>query len=186
LIRGVFEEIIARVWGQEGPAIQERLIDFEFLEKSTGVAWFVQDAMLGWVGSLSKSLAQSIKIDGAVAVGELDLDRLLVSARSVPKLRTLSPYPAILRDLNFVVDEPLNWSTVRSTISEVAGELCKEVAFREIYRDPKRDGDGKKRILLTLTIQSDTETLRGEQADAVVERVVAACESLLGAKLLAS
>ncbi|MFM7929846.1 MAG: phenylalanine--tRNA ligase beta subunit-related protein, partial [Pirellula sp.] len=105
LIRGVFEEILARVWGQEGPPVQERLIDFDFIEKGTGVAWFVQDTVLGWVGSLSKSLAQSVKIDGAVAIGELDLDRLLVSARAIPKLRPLSPYPAILRDLNFVVDE---------------------------------------------------------------------------------
>lgn len=185
LIRGVFEEIISRVWGQEGPTVQERLIDFEFLEKGTGVAWFLQDAMLGWVGSLSKSLAQSIKIDGVVAIGELDLDRLLVSARTIPKLRPLSPYPAILRDLNFVVDETLNWSKISSTISSAAGELCKEVAFREIYRDPKRDGDGKKRILLTLTIQSDTETLRSQQADKIVESVVVACESLHGAKLLA-
>jgi phenylalanyl-tRNA synthetase beta chain len=91
-----------------------------------------------------------------------------------------------LRDLNFVVDETINWSTISSTISSAAGQLCKEVAFREIYRDIKRDGEGKKRILLTLMIQSDDETLRGEQADRVVASVVTACESQHGAKLLSS
>jgi phenylalanyl-tRNA synthetase beta subunit len=40
-------------------------------------------------------------------------------------------------------------------------------------------------VLLTLTIQSDSETLKGEQADAVVSRVVSACEAQRGAKLLA-
>ena len=185
LVRGVFEEMIDRVWGHEGPVLEERMVDFDFLDKGSSIAWFLRGTMIAWVGSLSRSLAQSNKIDGPVALGELDLDLLLASARSVPKLRTLSPYPAILRDLNFIVDEGVLWGQMRATIEQSAGELCKEVLFREIYRDTKRDGEGKKRVLLTLTIQSDSETLKGEQADAVVSSVVCACEAQRGAKLLA-
>lgn len=185
LVRGVFEEIIQRVWGQDGPVLEERLIDFDFLDKGTCVAWFLGGKMLAWVGSLSRSLVQANKIDGQVAIGELDLDLLQGSVRLVPKLKALSPYPAILRDLNFVVDESTHWGSLRSTIAKSAGELCREILFQEIYRDTKRDGDGKKRILLTLTIQSDTETLKGEQADAVVADVITACQSHHGAKLLA-
>ena len=185
LVRGVFEEMIDRIWGQEGPELEERMVDFDFLDKGSSIAWFLQGSMIAWVGSLSRSLAQANKIDGPVALGELDLDLLLASARSVPKLRTLSPYPAILRDLNFIVDEGVLWGQILSTIEQSAGELFKEVVFREIYRDTKRDGQGKKRVLLTLTIQSDSETLKGEQADAVVSRVVSACEAQRGAKLLA-
>ena len=185
LVRGVFEEVIDRVWGHEGPVLEERMVDFDFLDKGSSIAWFLRGTMIAWVGSLSRTLAQSSKIDGPVSLGELDLDLLLASARSVPKLRTLSPYPAILRDLNFIVDEGVLWGQMRATIEQSAGELCKEVLFREIYRDTKRDGDGKKRVLLTLTIQSDSETLKGEQADAVVSSVVSACEAQRGAKLLA-
>jgi phenylalanyl-tRNA synthetase beta chain len=185
LVRGVFEEMIDRVWGHEGPVLEERMVDFDFLDKGSSIAWFLRGTMIAWVGSLSRSLAQSNKIDGPVALGELDLDLLLASARSVPKLRTLSPYPAILRDLNFIVDEGVLWGQMRATIEQAAGELCKEVLFREIYRVTKRDGEGKKRVLLTLTIQSDSETLKGEQADAVVSSVVSACEAQRGAKLLA-
>ena len=185
LVRGVFEEMIDRVWGHEGPVLEERMVDFDFLDKGSSIAWFLRGTMIAWVGSLSRSLAQSNKIDGPVALGELDLDLLLASARSVPKLRTLSPYPAILRDLNFIVDEGVLWGQMRATIEQSAGDLCKEVVFREIYRDTKRDGEGKKRVLLTLTIQSDSETLKGEQADAVVSSVVCACEAQQGAKLLA-
>ncbi|MCY2996791.1 MAG: phenylalanine--tRNA ligase subunit beta, partial [Planctomycetota bacterium] len=98
LVRGVFEEMIDRIWGHEGPELEERMVDFDFLDKGSSIAWFLQGSMIAWVGSLSRSLAQANKIDGPVALGELDLDLLLASARAVPKLRTLSPYPAILRD----------------------------------------------------------------------------------------
>jgi phenylalanyl-tRNA synthetase beta chain len=141
--------------------------------------------MLAWVGSLSKSVAQSIKLDGPVAIGELDLDQLLTRSVLVPKLKALSPYPAILRDLNFIVDESIRWQGFRTTIQRAAGNLCKEVVFREIYRDTKKDGTGKKRILLTLTIQSDTETLRSESADALVAQVISACQNEHAAHLLA-
>lgn len=186
VVRGVFEEMIDRVWGHGCPVLEERLVDFDFLDKGSVIAWFLQGSMVAWVGSLSRALVQANKIDGPVAVGELDLDLLLASARSVPKLRALSPYPAILRDLNFVVDESVRWGQIRATIEQSAGELCKEVVFREIYRDTKRDGEGKKRVLLTLAIQSGSETLKGEQADAVVSSVVLACAAQQGAKLLAS
>ncbi len=118
LVRGVFEEMIDRVWGQEGPVLEERMVDFDFLDKGSSVAWFLQGSMIAWVGSLSRLLAQANKIDGPVALGELDLDLLLASARSVPKLRTLSPYPAILRDLNFIVEEGVLWGQILSTIQQ--------------------------------------------------------------------
>jgi phenylalanyl-tRNA synthetase beta chain len=87
--------------------------------------------------------------------------------------------------LNFIVDEAVQWQGLRNTIERAAGKLCKEVVFREVYRDTKKDGVGKKRILLTLTIQSDEETLRGEQADALVASVIAACQGGHAAQLLA-
>lgn len=184
LIRGVFEECLGRIWGSGVEAIEERVVEFDFMEGGTGIAWYVDGAMLAWVGSLSKALAQSSKLDGAVAIGELDLDMLLSRAVLVPRLRVLSPYPAILRDLNFIVDEGVQWQGLRGTIQGAAGKLCKEVVFREIYRDTKKDGAGKKRILLTLTIQSDEETLRSEQADALVASVITACQGEHAAQLL--
>ena len=142
--------------------------------------------MLAWVGSLSRSLASGAKIDGPVAIGELNLDGLLGCSRDVPRLKELSPYPAISRDLNLIVDETVHWGVLKETILQAAGPLCKDVSFQEIYRDTKRDGAGKKRMLLTITLQSDTETLKGEQADEVITNVLRACESKCGAKLLAS
>ena len=184
-VRGVFEEILERLWGIHCSDLQERIIDLDFVERGTAIAWFVDNSMVAWVGSLSKSLAQSNKLDGPVAIGELDLDQLLTRAVLVPRLKALSPYPAILRDLNFIVDESIQWQGFRDTIQRAAGDLCKEVVFREIYRDTKKDGVGKKRILLTLTIQSDTETLRSESADALVAQVIAACQKEHAAQLLA-
>jgi phenylalanyl-tRNA synthetase beta chain len=186
IVRGVFEEVLERSWGGMPEGWTQSRADWDFLEAGSGVQWRLGDRMVGWVGTISKSLAQSIKLDGAASVGELNLNVLLERARAVPQLRDVVPYPAIERDLNFIVEESVTWDALRATIASAAGALCVDIAFREIYRDTKRDGAGKKRMLLTLTLQSQTETLRSEQADAVVQSVVDACRQQWHAQLLAS
>jgi phenylalanyl-tRNA synthetase beta chain len=187
-IRGVLEEIVARCWGGARPDLQwsESEIAWEFLEPSSGVAWTVSGHMLGWVGALSKPLAQSMKLEGDVALGEMNLDVLLQHARLVPRVEGVVPYPAIQRDLNLIVNESLQWKTLRETIAASAGPLCVDIRFQEIYRDPSKDGGDKKRVLLTLVLQSDRETLKSHQADDVVANVLAACQEQWGARLLAS
>lgn len=186
-VRGVLEEILHRVWGGDVGAFggSESLVDWDFLEPGSGIAWSVNGRLFAWIGSLSRSMAQSNKLEGQTAMAELHLDVLLQHARLVPRVQSVVPYPAIHRDLNLVVDESLQWSSLRNVISDSAGPLCVEIQFQEIYRDTQRDGDGRKRVLLTLVLQSDKETLKSQQADDVIAHVLAACESKLSAKLLA-
>jgi phenylalanyl-tRNA synthetase beta chain len=187
IVRGVFEEILHRVWGvgSDTPKLSETKVSWDFLESGSGIAWMAGETMLCWIGSLSRSLSQSLKLDGAVTLGETNLDLLLQHAQLVPRVRDVVPFPAIERDLNLVVDEALQWQSLQGVISQSAGPLCVDILFREIYRDTNRDGAGKKRVLLTLKLQSATDTLRSEQADEVVASVLGACRSQLGAQLLA-
>jgi phenylalanyl-tRNA synthetase beta chain len=186
VVRGVFEEILHRTWGAHDNAWEQSQVGWDFLDADSGMQWRVGETLLGWFGSLSRPLAQSLKIDGAVAIGELNLSLLLERARLVPQLHELVPFPAIDRDLNFVVEESVQWQSIRETVAAAAGTLCVGIEFKEIYRDTQRDGAGRKRVLLSLKLQSDKETLRSEQADQVVHRVVAACRERLRAELLAS
>ncbi|MFN7736163.1 MAG: phenylalanine--tRNA ligase subunit beta [Pirellula sp.] len=187
VVRGVFEEILHRVWGvgSDIPKLSETKVTWDFLESGSGIAWMAGETMLCWIGSLSRSLSQSLKLDGPATLGEMNLDLLLQHAQLVPRVRDVIPFPAIERDLNLVVDEVLQWQSLQGVIAKSAGPLCVDILFREIYRDTKRDGVGKKRVLLTLKLQSATDTLRSEQADEVVASVLGACRSQLGAELLA-
>ncbi|MBM3965400.1 MAG: phenylalanine--tRNA ligase subunit beta [Planctomycetes bacterium] len=187
IVRGVFEEILQRVWGvgSDTPKLTENKVNWDFLESGSGIAWQAGETMLCWIGSLSRSSSQSLKLDGPATLGEMNLDLLLQHAQLVPRVREVIPFPAIERDLNLVVEEVLQWQSLRGVIAESAGPLCVDILFREIYRDTKRDGAGKKRMLLTLKLQSATDTLRSEQADEVVASVLGACRSQLGAELLA-
>ncbi len=186
-VRGVFEEIVHRLCGPEWYSTQ--VVDFaascDFVEPNSCVQWKVGKTVLAWIGPLNRSMTSSLKLDVNLSIGELNLDFLFQHSRTVPQLKTVVPFPSIERDLNLIVDEALQWQRLRSVVTQSAGALCTAVTFREIYRDTKKDGDGRKRVLLSVTLQSQSETLKSEQADLVIRDVLNACSTQLGAQLLA-
>ncbi len=183
---GAMEEIVARVCG--GQFLEERIckeiVSFPYLQEDSAIRWNVDGHPIAWGGMLARSISDSLKLDGAVSLAELDLDRLLTYAEDVPQLQSIVPFPVIDRDLNFIVDESLRWQDLYTLVREASGPLCVGVAFQEIYRDTRKDGEGKKRIFFSLQLQSATETLTSQQADVVIQRVVDGCREKFGASLL--
>jgi phenylalanyl-tRNA synthetase beta chain len=81
-----------------------------------------------------------------------------------------------------IVDESVSWASVRDAATSVAGETLDGIEYRETYRDVKQDGEGKKRILFTITMRAEDRTLTMDEANAVRDRSVANIESTLGGK----
>ncbi len=71
-----------------------------------------------------------------------------------------------------------------ATVERAAGKLLSQLLYRETYRDPKKDGPDKKRVLITLVLQSRDQTLTSDQADELIRNVITAAESTHAAKLL--
>lgn len=186
-IVGLFEEVVSRVCGADllEKEIQKEVVSWPFLQPESGVQWTLDGHVLAWAGVVSRSIVDGMKLDASMGVGELNLDRLLTRAREVPRLQGIVPFPIVDRDLNLIVDESLRWLELEQAVKSAAGPLCVGIAFQEIYRDTKKDGEGKKRMLFSLQLQSATETLTSQQADEVIQRVVGRCKEQFGATLLA-
>ncbi len=185
-VAGTFEEILHRVCGPEfmNAKLTKSLVTWNYLAPQSGIAWQIDGETIAWIGQLNRSIVDSMKLDSAAAVGEMNLDMLLEHARLIPQLQPIVPFPTIERDLNLILGETMQWQSISAAIQRAAGPLCIHVLFREIYRDAKKDGDGKKRVLLSIHLRSPTETLTSEQADAVMQNVLSACKADFQATIL--
>jgi phenylalanyl-tRNA synthetase beta chain len=130
---------------------------------------------LGYLGQVSGEALRQFGLRNPTSVLELNLELLCELANLAPQQRPLSEYPAIARDMNLIVDESVRWAQLASSIRTAAGPLLETLEFREVYRDPRKDGDGKKRLLFSCTLRSSDRTLTNEEADAVRDRIVQAC-----------
>ncbi|MEO8268769.1 MAG: phenylalanine--tRNA ligase subunit beta [Aureliella sp.] len=183
IVKGIVEEIIAQVVGHAAQPVWQPNEHGLFAPDSLQQV-YLGDRLLGYVGLISRSVQDAFSLEQTVAAAELSVDALTAQLEPVRRTARVSLFPAVTRDLNFVVDEPVRWNTFRDVCRTAASELLQDVRYQETYRDTDKDGEGKKRLLLSLHFQSLDRTLTGDEVDADVALIIAACEKQCAAKLL--
>lgn len=135
---------------------------------------------LGWIGQLNPRLARALELDMDVYGFELDLAPL--QQRPLPRAQPLSRYPAVRRDLAFVVAEQVAWADLADTARAAAGEVLRDLQLFDRYQGRGVE-EGFKSLAMGLILQDNTRTLTDQDADAAVSRVVAALAGTHGARI---
>ena len=187
-VKGVVEALVAAVNPSAEVIAQPTNHELLEQEKSCELRLNCGDAgnvLLGFLGEVSSEGLKRFELRGSTTVAELQFSALMEVANLVPQYVPLAVYPAVSRDLNFVVDELVTWADVARTVREMARPQAEGVTFVDVYRDDERLGKGKKSLLMTLSLRSREGTLTNEQADSVRDRVVAAVKQRHGGELRA-
>ncbi len=180
-VKGVVEAMVASL----GVAVEPQANDagIELLDPTHSCRLTLDGAVLGYVGGLHDDALKLFELRSAATVAEVKLSLLVAAARLIPCYVAQPPYPAVTRDLNLVVDEPVRWADVAATVCAGCGELFEDLQYRDTYRDADRLGANKKSLLLTITLRSKTGTMTNQQADEIRECIVTACREKYGAEL---
>lgn len=181
-LKGVVEALLADTCPQSTVAIEDA--QEPLLDSQESCRLLLDGQLFGFLGTLADAVSDQFHLRGRSLVAELNLDVLAAVADLHREAQPISSYPAISQDMNFVVDESLRWSQLEATARQAAGPMLEQLAFREIYRDTKRDGADRKRVLFSFTLRSNERTLTGEDADAVRQKMVDAIARQHGGKLL--
>ena len=176
-LKGILEGLLSAL----NPAVQLHVTDDDntsgLLDRVRSSKLLLDGQTWGYLGQLSPAGLKQFGLRSHTTIAEVDLDQLIRLACLVPQYRQPSPYPAISQDVNLIVDEPVRWSELASTIERVGGDCLEQVDYRETYRDGDKDGPGKKRLLFSFTLRSSDRTLTGDEADTIRERIVDACRT---------
>jgi phenylalanyl-tRNA synthetase beta chain len=139
-----------------------------------------QGVQIGLFGALHPEIQAKLGLDKPVFLFELGLAGLSVA--EIPRFREISKYPSVRRDLAVVVAVSTSAQAVRDCVASVAGGLLANLELFDEYHGEGIDF-GRKSLALALTLQDSSRTLNEEAAEAVIQRVVAALKSELGAQL---
>jgi phenylalanyl-tRNA synthetase beta chain len=135
---------------------------------------------VGWLGALHPEIQAKLGLEQAVILFELRLSSL--DQAKLPVFHEISRFPAIRRDIAIVVQENLPARVVLDSVTKVAGKLLVNLELFDEYRGKGIDS-GRKSLALGLTLQDSSRTLKEDEVDALIARVVAVLESELGARL---
>ena len=139
--------------------------------------------LFAYVGQLRPEGLKQFDLRGPTTVAEVKLAPLVQAANLIPRHVSLPPYPAVSRDLNLVVDESVRWADVAATVRDNCGPYLEGLEYRDTYRDPQRLGEGKKSLLMTISLRWEQGTMTSQQADQIRDEIVDACRAKHGAEL---
>ncbi|MGI9472833.1 MAG: phenylalanine--tRNA ligase subunit beta [Rubripirellula sp.] len=181
-LKGIVETLCQRMGAEQSLVVET--VKRPGFTPGTCVELKLGDVSVGYLGSVDAKTLKQWKLSGPVAVAELSLPTLLEHSRLVPQQQAVSAFPSIQRDLNFVVAESVRWSDMENVVRAAVGAELASVTYRETYRDPKKDGKDRKRVLMSVELQRHDATLSGKQADDLVGQLIGACREKLAAELL--
>lgn len=137
------------------------------------------------LGLLHPSVAQAWDIPPGAAVFIVEVEALASTARAPMKLTPVSPFPSIVRDLSFVVEDKVRYADVESCLKGLPALTQLELVDRLAGKAAEGIGlpPGKVSLTLRLTFGLPDRTLRDDEVNAAVQKGVAALGSRCGAVL---
>ncbi len=140
------------------------------------------DAVVGEMGELHPHVLDALGIDTRACVLELDVAYLLSHARTQITYQPLPRYPAMERDLAVLVDRQAEVGPMMQAMREAGGELLASVSLFDVYEGEQVEA-GQKSVAFSLALRANDRTLKDEEANAVMERVLQRLQSQFGARL---
>ena len=124
---------------------------------------------VGWVGQLHPKLQAQLDFSTPVYLFQVDVAK--VSESRLPKFSEVSKFPAVRRDLAFLMDSQIASADLMSEARNAAGEHLVDLMLFDVYQSKDIDNKGKS-LALGLTFQHASRTLTDDEINMSIDRVV--------------
>src|SRR5699024_10286382 len=130
----------------------------------------VGEEVIGYMGQVHPKVARSFDSKDTY-VFDLNFDRILELYERKEQFSTIPKYPAITRDIAFVVDKDVVAGDVLHGIQEAGAPLVTKVEVFDVYEGDNLQDD-KKSIAYHLHYQDPTKTLKDKDVDKLHQKII--------------
>lgn len=146
------------------------------------VGLFYEGRMVGILGTLHPSIKEEFKIRTDVAMVELNIRELQKGQPRVHKFSSLSNFPAIERDLAFLLPVLLPASDVIQVIRKAAGPLCQAVEVFDVFTGGTLEA-GTRSVAFRMSFQNKEKTLEDTEINKIQDSIITKVKEQLGLNL---
>jgi phenylalanyl-tRNA synthetase beta chain len=139
------------------------------LHPGQGADIYLDEALIGFVGSLHPTVLLKLQISQPVYVFELELGSILTA--TLPKFTELSKYPSIRRDISLAVGAEINVQSLIDCIRSIKSEILHDVFVFDVYTG-KEIKEDLKSVALGLILQGFSRTLVDKDVDKLIDKIL--------------
>lgn len=182
-IKGLIETMLSQL-GYEGSRvmIKENTLDTTHFHPYRSACLYIGKECFGIFGQIHPLMAKEFDVAKELVMFEGKLDVLLNNKPSKIKYTPISKFPAVTRDLAFVVKEEVKVADIIEAIRKCGRQMIKGIEVFDVYTGEHVE-KGFKSIALSINFQSDEKTLTDNEINAVHEKILAVLKAELDAIL---
>ena len=134
---------------------------------------------IGFIGELNSTYTKEFSIDDKIHLLNLDLDNIKLKSANV-KYQELSKFPSSRRDLSMILDNNINFESIRNLAFNVENKILKDVNLFDEYKG-KNIEDNKKSLAVSFIFNDSKKTLTDKLIDKIMLKLSDKYKSDLGA-----
>lgn len=149
-----------------------------FLHPGQSARVFVEGKAVGVIGVLHPLVLEDLDLRVPAVVAELNLELLYTGQPKTTKVKPISKYPSIDRDVAFLTPSELPAGDVKTQLLKAAGKSVVHCEIFDVFSG-KGVPAGQKSLAFRLTYQDSTKTLSDDEINAVHQKAVqTVCQKL--------
>lgn len=139
----------------------------------------LNEKVVGFIGQVHPKLEKDMDLKETY-VFDLNLDEILKAYHIIPSFTVIPKYPAIMRDVAFVLDEDIEAGEVQALIKQLGAPLVKNVHIFDYYHGDNLP-EGKKSIAYNLIYQDPNRTLKDADIEDDFQDIIRQVNETFGA-----
>ncbi|MFO7569728.1 MAG: phenylalanine--tRNA ligase subunit beta [Smithellaceae bacterium] len=153
-----------------------------FLHPGQSCGVYLKDVLVGRMGAVHPEVLNKMDIRNKAYVFEINLDVLSGSLTERTVYAEISKYPAVTRDVAFVVPVALEADKILDIVLQQREDLLENTAIFDIYAGKGLE-EGTKSLGLRFSYRSYEKTLTDAEVNSAHEKIVHSIIQLTGAKI---
>jgi len=137
----------------------------------------IDNEIVGYMGAVHPKISKK-----EIYVFEINLDKLITKKVRSIKYKEISKFPAVNKDLAFVVDKKVPSSEIYNILKRVGGRLLESIDVFDVY-EGENVKENEKSIAYSLTFKNNERTLTDEEVTEIFNKMISEVENKIGAKL---
>ncbi len=166
-VKGIFEALIS-YFDLDVPTYESIQIENYHPHQTAHI--LMQDDILGHIGKVHPNTASDYDLDDVFLL-EVNLDQLFSLSTKETRFESLPKFPSISRDIAIVLKEDIPAQAVLDTIKQATNKSLINIDIFDVYAG-KHMESGKKSLGIRMIFNNKEKTLKAEEIDSQITRIL--------------
>jgi len=142
-----------------------------------GIAIYKNKDLIGVIGNPKRDLLKKYDCEGNSVFWEIKLLPLLEIVKEEREFQPLPKYPAIIRDISFIISQDILIDKILNIIQDVSPLNLEDVDLFDVYIGENLQS-GSKSLSFHLTFRAEDYTLKNKEVDKEMEKIYKALKNI--------